>query len=134
MKAGDKPKVQALRLVSAAVKQKEIDERIELDDAQVIVILDKLSKQRRESIEQYRKAERVDLLEQEEYELKLIAQFLPEALSAAEVEQLITAAISNCNASSLREMGKVMAELKPQLQGRADLTKVSALIKARLGS
>lgn len=132
MKAGDKPRVAALRLITAALKQKEVDERIELDDQQILAILDKLSKQRRESIEQFQKANRDDLVAQETYELQLIAEFLPAALSDQEIDAIIAAAITSSEAKEVRDMGKVMAIVKPQLQGRADMSAVSNRIKAQL--
>jgi uncharacterized protein len=132
MRAREKRTVNALRLITAAMKQIEIDERIELDDARVLTILDKLAKQRQESITQYEAAERTDLAEQEKFELALIKQYLPEALSESEVDAFITEAFYETDAKSMREMGSIMAYLKPRLQGRADMAAVSALIKAKL--
>ena len=114
------------------MKQIEIDERIEIDDARALVILDKLAKQRNESIAQFTAAGRTDLVTQEEFELALITHYLPEPLSDSAVEALIEQAFIETSASKMSDMGLVMAQLKPQLQGRADLGKVSALIKARL--
>ena len=133
MRAKDKPRLSTIRLITAAIKQREVDERIELDDSQVIAVLDKMAKQRRESISQFEKAGRDDLIAQEESELKLIQSYLPEQLDEAEIMALIGAAIEATGASSIKDMGKVMGQLKPKLQGRADMAAVSALIKARLG-
>jgi uncharacterized protein YqeY len=133
MRAKDKPRLATIRLITAAIKQREVDERIELDDAQVLVVLDKMCKQRRESITQFEQAGRDDLAAQEKAELELIQQYLPEQLSEAEINELIDAAMQQTGASSMKDMGKVMGQLKPKLQGRADMGAVSALIKARLG-
>jgi uncharacterized protein YqeY len=132
MRARDKMKLDALRLISAAVKQIEVDERITIDDERMISILDKLAKQRKESIAQFEAAGREDLVSQEQFELELINQYLPEPLPEAEVEKLITKAIAQVGAETMSDMGKVMALLRPELQGRADMAKVSALIKAKL--
>lgn len=132
MKSGEKDKLSVLRLISAAAKQKEVDERVELDDAAMLVILDKMAKQRRESIEQFRKGGRDDLAVIEESELEIIQTYLPRPLDDAQIDQLIEAAIAKTGASEIRDMGKVMGTLKPELQGRADMGAVSAKIKARL--
>ena len=132
MRARDKKKLDALRLVSAAIKQIEVDERIEIDDARMLIILDKLAKQRNESITQFRAAGRDELAAQEEFELALIRHYMPEPLSQDEVKQMIDQAVITVDAKKMSDMGKVMAELKPQLQGRADMSIVSAMIKARL--
>jgi uncharacterized protein YqeY len=132
MRAKDKNLLTTLRLISAAVKQIEVDERIEVGEERMLVILDKMSKQRKESIAQYEKANRDDLVAQEQYELNIITQYLPEPLSAAEIEQLVNEAIAATGAEKMADMGKVMGQLKAQLQGRADMTQVSALIKAKL--
>jgi uncharacterized protein YqeY len=134
MKAGDKPRLAAVRLMLAALKQIEVDERIELDDARVITILDKMLKQRRESISQFETAARNDLVAIEQAEILVIQGFLPQALSETEVMQMITAAISNSGASSIKDMGKVMAILKPQMAGRADMATVSSMIKSQLAA
>ena len=134
MRGGDKRRLGTLRLVTAAIKQREVDERIELDDAQVLQVLDKMGKQRRESLDQYRKAARDDLAEQEEYELGVLQEFLPEPLSDTAIDALIEAAVNETGAASIKDMGKVMGILRPQLQGRADMGAVSARIKARLGA
>lgn len=133
MRSGDKSRLGTIRLILAAIKQKEVDERIELDDAAVTTVLDKMAKQRRESITQFEQAGRDDLVKQEAFELTLIQEYLPEQLSEAEINALIDAAMSATGASSIKDMGKVMGQLKPKLQGRADMGAVSALIKARLG-
>ena len=132
MRARDTKKLGALRLISAAIKQIEVDERIDIDDTRMLVILDKLAKQRNESITQYTAAGRDDLVAQEEFELALINQYLPEPLSDAEIAHLVEEALINVSATKMSDMGKVMAELKSPLQGRADMGKVSAMIKARL--
>ncbi len=134
MKGGDKRKLGVIRLLRAAIKQREVDERIELDDEQVLAILDKMVKQRRDSITQYEQAERSDLVEQEQYEIEILQEYLPEALSQEEITALIAAAITAAGATSMRDMGKVMGELKPKLQGRADVGAVSALVKESLAN
>ena len=133
MRAKDKPRLATTRLITAAIKQREVDERIELDDTQVLVVLDKMCKQRRESISQFEQAGRDDLAALEKAELQLIQQYLPEQLTETEINELIDAAMQATGASSMKDMGKVMGQLKPKLQGRADMGAVSALIKARLG-
>lgn len=132
MKAGDKTRLATLRLMSAAIKQKEVDERIELDEPTTIAIFDKLLKQRRESIAQYTKAGRDDLVAQEQTEAELIQTYLPEALSDAEINDIVESAISESAAASVKDMGKVMGIIKPQLQGRADMSIVSKIIRDRL--
>ena len=132
MRAKKKQRLGALRLISAAIKQREVDERISLDDTQVIVVLDKMLKQRRDSLAQYEKANRQDLAEQESYEIQLIQEYLPQPLSADELADLINAAISQTNATSIKELGKVMTILKPQVQGRADMRAISLTVKQRL--
>lgn len=134
MRGGDKRRLGTVRLILAAIKQQEVDTRTDVDDAQVTVILDKMAKQRRESLDQYEKAGRDDLAEQETFELGVLKDFLPEQLSAAEITSLIEAAIADTGASSMKEMGKVMGVLKPKLQGRADMGAVSAQIKAQLSA
>jgi uncharacterized protein YqeY len=133
MRARDKARLSTIRLILAAIKQREVDGRIELDDAQVVAVLEKMVKQRRESIAQFGQAGRDDLVAQENSELEVITPYMPAALSASEIDQLVDAALAATGATSIRDMGKVMAELKPQLAGRADMGAVSALIKARLG-
>lgn len=132
MRARDKKKLEALRLVTAAVKQIEVDERIDVDDERMLVILDKLAKQRKESITQFQAAGRDDLVAQEQFELDIIGHYLPEPLSEAEIEALVSKALVETSAAQMSDMGKVMALLKPQLQGRADMSKISAIIKAKL--
>ena len=132
MKSGDKARLGTIRLILAAIKQREVDERIELDDAQVIAVLDKMAKQRRESITQYQAANRDDLAQKEQAELEIILSYLPQPLEDSEIEALVQSAIEESGANSLKEMGKVMALLKPKIQGRADMGQVSAKVKAIL--
>ncbi len=132
MKGGDKARLGVIRLIMAAVKQIEVDQRIELDDAQVVEVLDKMLKQRRESIRQYSEAGRNDLVEVEEAEIKVIQDFLPQPLTEDELDAMIAQAISDTEASSMKEMGKVMGLLKPKMTGRADMSVVSSKIKAAL--
>ncbi len=132
MKSGDKQRVAAMRLITAALKQREVDERITLDDEQVLAMLDKMVKQRRESISQFRGAGRDDLADKEQYELELLQEYLPAALSETELQALIEQAITEAGAESARDMGRVMAIVKPAAQGRADMAEVSRLVKARL--
>jgi uncharacterized protein YqeY len=132
MRAKDKERLATIRLIMAAIKQREVDERIELDDDQVLVVLDKMVKQRRESIAQFEKAGRDDLIAKEAAELDIIQQYLPEQLGEDEINALIDEALQATGASSIKDMGKVMGQLKPKLQGRADMGAVSGLIKARL--
>lgn len=134
MRARDKERLGVLRLVTAAIKQVEVDSRIELDDEAVVLVLDKMSKQRRESLEQYESAGRDDLAAQERYELEVLADYLPEPLDAAELERLVDAAISSTGASGMQDMGKVMGVLKPQVQGRADMKALSGTVRARLNT
>ncbi len=133
MRARDKPRLATLRLITAAIKQQEVDERIELDDTQLLSLLDKMCKQRRESISQFEKAARDDLIAQEVSELDIIKTYLPEQLGEAEIAALIDETMAATGATSIKDMGKVMGQLKPKLQGRADMGAVSAMIKARLG-
>lgn len=133
MRAKDKPRLGTLRMMMAELKRVEVDERIELDDARVLVILDKMQKQRRDSISQFEAAGRDDLAEVEKNELEVIKTFLPTQLTDDEIDQLIDAAIASTGASTMKDMGPLMAQLKPQLQGRADMASVSKRIKARLG-
>ena len=133
MRSRDKPRLATLRLITAAIKQQEVDERIELDDAQVLALLDKMCKQRRESISQFEKAGRDDLIAQEVSELDIIQIYLPEQLSEDEITALIDETMAATGAASIKDMGKVMGQLKPKLQGRADMGAVSAMIKAKLG-
>jgi hypothetical protein len=133
MRSRDKPRLATLRLITAAIKQQEVDERIELEDAQVLALLDKMCKQRRESISQFEKAGRDDLIAQEVSELEIIQTYLPEQLGEDEITALIDETMAATGASSIKDMGKVMGQLKPRLQGRADMGAVSAMIKAKLG-
>ena len=132
MKAKEKERLGTIRLILSALKQVEVDERIELDDARVIVILDKMLKQRRESIKQYRDAGREDLAIIEEAEILVIQDFLPQPLSEQEIDAMIAAAIAESGATSVKDMGKVMGLLKPKMQGCADMAVVGVKIKAAL--
>jgi len=134
MKDREKVRLGTIRLVLAAIKQKEVDERIVLDDQQVIVVLDKMLKQRRESIKQYSDAGRDDLAAVEEAEVLVIQEFLPQALTEDEISDMVQSAIADCSAGSIKDMGKVMAILKPAMQGRADMAIVSTRIKAILAA
>jgi uncharacterized protein YqeY len=132
MRAKETARLGTIRLLLAAIKQREVDERIELDDAAVSSIVEKLIKQRKDSISQFQAAGRDDLVAAEQAELAVLQAYLPEQLSAAEIEAAVAAAIAESGAASARDMGKVMGLLKPRLAGRADMGQVSALIKARL--
>ncbi|HGG59730.1 MAG TPA: GatB/YqeY domain-containing protein [Gammaproteobacteria bacterium] len=132
MRAGDKERLGAIRLIQSAIKQIEVDTRKELDDNDVLAVLDKMAKQRRESIQAFEQAGRDDLASQEKLELELIQTYLPEPLSDDEIQQLIDETIDAVGAASIKDMGKVIGQLKPRLQGRADMGAVSAKIKARL--
>ena len=132
MRARERERLGCLRLITAAIKQKEVDERVELDDAAVLAVLDKMVKQRRESLEQYESAGRSDLAEQERWELELIATYLPEQLGADELNTLIGEAVESVGAASMRDMGAVMAKLRPQVQGRADMKAVSTAVREML--
>ncbi|MBQ0720502.1 MAG: GatB/YqeY domain-containing protein [Gammaproteobacteria bacterium] len=132
MRAKDKPRLGTIRLIQAEIKRFEVDERIELDDTRVLAILDKMSKQRRDSLSQFKDAGRDDLAAQEQLELDLIAEFLPAPLSDSELQALIDQAVADSGAQAMSDMGKVMGILKPQVQGRADMGAVSKQIKARL--
>lgn len=134
MKAKEKDRTAILRLMMSAFKQIEVDERIDLDDDRIIQIIDKMCKQRKESIFQFEKANRNDLIQVEQDELVILKEYLPAALSAEEIAVFINDAITKTGASSIKEMGKVMGILKPQLQGRADMGSVSQQIKSRLSS
>ncbi len=134
MKAGNKDRLGVIRLMLAAIKQIEVDERIELDDDRITAVLDKMAKQRRESISQFESAGREDLIAIEQAELEIIQEFLPEALSDEEINALVEQSIAASGAATIKDMGKLMGMLKPQLQGRADMGKVSQLIKSRLSA
>jgi uncharacterized protein YqeY len=133
MRAKDSARLNAIRLLLAAMKQREVDERIELNDGQVIEVIEKMLKQRRDSISQYEAANRHDLADAEKFEVGVLQFYLPQPLSDDEVTALLAAAIAETGAAGVKDMGKVMALVKPQIIGRADVGKVSGLIKARLG-
>jgi uncharacterized protein YqeY len=133
MRDGDRARLGTLRMVMAAIQQLEVDERRELDDTEVLAVLDKQVKQRRESVEQYRGGGRDDLADREESEIEVLAEFLPQPLTNEELDELISRAIEEAGADSIRDMGKVMGALKPRVQGRADMGEVSRKVKARLG-
>lgn len=132
MRAGDARRRDAIRLLQAALKQREVDERIELDDAAVVAVVEKMLKQRRDSIAQYEAAHRQDLADAEKFEVSVLQGYMPSALSEIEIDAAITEAVSTAGAKGQQDMGKVMALLKPRLFGRADMGKVSALLRARL--
>jgi uncharacterized protein len=132
MRSGDKERLAGIRLVLAAIKQREVDERIQLDDTQVLAVLDKMIKQRRESITQFEAGARADLVAKESAELAVLQSYLPTQLADAEVESLIRAAIASTGAASMKDMGKVMAAVKPQVQGRTDMGALSARVKGLL--
>ena len=132
MKAGDKPRLGVIRLINAAIKQKEVDERIEVDDAQVLAVLEKMVKQRRDSITQYDAANRQDLADIERDEMAVIETYLPAKLDAAAIQAAIEAAVAETGASGPADMGKLMGVLKPRLAGQADMGEVSKLVKQRL--
>jgi uncharacterized protein len=132
MRAKDAARLSTIRLLLAAIKQREVDERIALDDAAVLAVIDKMVKQRRESIAQFEKASRNDLADAEKAEIQVLSGYLPAQLSEAEVEKLVQSTISETGAAGPKDMGKVMAALKPKLAGKADMGKVSALVKAKL--
>lgn len=132
MRAKDKERLGAIRLILAAIKQREVDERIVLDDSQIIAVLERMLKQRRESIAQFEKAGRDDLIARETLEIQVIQAYMPPPLSDAEIGAIVAEAVAESGAASIRDMGKVMGIVKAQLQGRADMGTVSALVKARL--
>jgi len=132
MKSGDKDSLGVIRLVNAAIKQKEVDERIQLDDAQVLAVLDKMVKQRKDSVSQYETANRQDLADVERAEIAVIERYLPAKLGEAEIAAAIDAAIAETGATGAADMGKLMAVLKPKLAGQADMGQVSALVKKKL--
>lgn len=132
MKSGDKERLGVIRLINAAIKQKEVDERIEMTDELVLAVMEKMLKQRKDSITQFEAAGRTDLAEIEKFESAIIQTYLPQALSQAEIEALVAKAVSETGADGPQAMGKVIAALKPQLAGRADMGAVSALVKAAL--
>ncbi len=132
MRAKDAPRLGAIRLLLAAMKQKEVDERVELTDTDVISIIEKMIKQRRDSITQYEAGNRKDLADAEKFEITVLQAYMPQALSEAEIAAVIAEAVQASGAKAMSDMGKVMAALKPKLAGRADMGKVSALVKAKL--
>jgi uncharacterized protein YqeY len=133
MRAKDTARLSAVRLLLAAMKQKEVDERVALADADVLGIIEKMLKQRRESIAQFEKAARQDLADAEKFEIGVLSAYLPQQMGEAELAQAIAAAVAESGASSVKDMGKVMALLKPRLAGRADMGRISGLVKAKLG-
>lgn len=132
MKAKETARLGAIRLILAAIKQREVDERIELDDAAVIAVIEKMLKQRKDSITQYEAAQRQDLADAEKAEVAVLMAYMPQALSAAEVEAIVAQAVADSGAQAPADMGKVMALVKPQIAGRADMAEVSKLVKAKL--
>ena len=134
MKAGEKKRLATIRLMTSSIKQIEIDERIELDDQRIIVILDKMVKQRRESISQFKTAGRDDLVKQENFEIDIIQEFLPQALSEEEVDKIVNQAIKQTGANSIKDMGNVMGLVKSQIVGRADMGEISGRIKTLLST
>ena len=134
MRAKETARLSTIRLLLAAIKQREVDERIELDDAQVLSVIEKMIKQRRESIAQYEKASRKDLADVEKAEIQVLSGYQPAQMSDADVEKAVQSTISETGASGVKDMGKVMAALKAKLAGKADMGKVSALVKAKLSS
>jgi uncharacterized protein len=134
MRSGDKARLSTIRMALAAIQQREVDERIELDEVQSLGVLDKMIKQRRESVEQYRAGGREDLARKESAEIEVLAAYLPEPLAEDELAEMIDAAVAETGAGSMKDMGRVMAVLRARTQGRADMAKVSAMVKARLGS
>ena len=133
MRSGEKDRLSCIRMLQAGIKQREVDERIELDDAQVLAVIDKMIKQRRESVAQFQAGNRADLVAKESAEIELLTGYLPAQLAASELDALIKEAIAATSATSMKEMGKVMGWLKPKVQGRADIGALSARIKAALG-
>jgi len=132
MKARERDRLDALRLLLAAVKQREVDERITLDDPGVVAVIEKMIKQRKDSISQFEKAQRQDLADKEKYEISVIEAYMPQQLGQAEIDAIVAEALASTGAKSPAEMGKVMAVVKPKLAGRADMGRVSALVKSKL--
>jgi uncharacterized protein YqeY len=132
MRAKDSARLSAIRLILAGVKQREVDERKELTDADVVSVIEKMIKQRRESIAQFEKAARKDLADAEKFELEVLSAYLPKQMGDAELQEEVNKAVAESGASGIKDMGKVMAFLKPRLAGRADMGKVSSLVKSRL--
>ena len=133
MRSGEKERLGVIRMITSAIKQREVDERISLDDAQVLSVLEKMVKQRKESVEQFKAGNRQDLADKEAAEITLLQAYMPSQLSAAELDALINDAVAASGASSIKDMGKVMAIIKTKAQGRADMGAVGAKIKAKLG-
>ena len=133
MRSGEKEKLGVIRMITSAIKQREVDERITLDDAQVLSVLEKMIKQRKESVEQFKAGNRQDLADKEGAEITLLQGYMPSQLSPAELDQLINDAVAATGAASIKDMGKVMAIIKTKAQGRADMGAVGAKIKAKLG-
>ncbi len=134
MRARDTARLSAIRLLLAAMKQREVDERIELSDADVLAIIEKMLKQRRDSVTQYEAGGRQDLADVEKFEIGVLTGYMPQQLAEAEIAAEVAAAVAGAGAKAMQDMGRVMALLKPKLAGRADMAKVSALVKAKLGS
>ena len=134
MRAKDKPLLAVIRMIMAEFKRIEVDERIELDDTRVLSVLDKMSKQRKDSLAQYKEANRSDLAEIEQQELEVIKNYLPQPLNDQEIATILDTAVIECSANSMADMGKLMAHIKPQIQGRADLGLISKLVKDKLSS
>ena len=134
MKSGDKDRLGVIRLVNAAIKQREVDERIQLDDTQVLSVLEKMLKQRRDSVTQFEAAARNDLADKEKFEIGVIQDYMPQQMTAAEVDAAISAAITESGATSAKDMGKVMGAVKPKVAGRTDMGKLSELVKAKLAA
>ncbi len=134
MRAKDSARLGAIRLLQSAIKQREVDERIELDDMQVVEAIEKMLKQRRDSISQYEAANRHDLADVEKFEVSVLQEYLPQALTDQEVDAILTQVITETGAAGIKDMSKVMAGIKPLVVGRADMAKISGLIKTRLGS
>ena len=133
MRSGEKERLGVIRMITAAIKQREVDERISLDDTQVLSVLEKMIKQRKESVEQFKAGNRQDLADKEAAEITLLQGYLPSQLSATELDALINEAVASTGAASIKDMGKVMAIIKSKAQGRADMGAVGAKIKAKLG-
>lgn len=134
MKAKESSRLAAIRLLLAAMKQKEVDERVELDDAAVLAIIEKMLKQRKDSITQYEAAKRQDLVDAEKFEVEVLSAYMPAGLSAAEIEAIVAAAVTQSGAAGPQDMGKVIALVKPQVAGRADMGEISKLVKAKLSA
>jgi|TARA_B110000971_G_C19848405_1_gene425905 uncharacterized protein YqeY len=132
MRSKDSARLGAIRLLQSAIKQKEVDERIDISDADVLTIIEKMLKQRRDSIGAFKKADRQDLVEKEEFEVSVLMQYMPEPLGEAEIQSIINQAIKNLSASSMKDMGAVMSAVKPELSGKANMADVSQKIKSKL--